>query len=1145
MKMTLNRLYTAGAILLLLSTPLISFAQGITRELHFSNERGFYQSAFDLTITVDEPEAVIKYTLDGTDPSQSPTAVSKTAPATVRIDPLDFATHDRAPGIVIRALAQKSGAAITRTYTHSFLFVDKIGQLSPDGVRPGPRWPQPGTINDQVIDYGMDPDILNNALYRDQITNAMLAVPSISFVTDPENLFNRSTGIYVNALNYGREWERPVSVELLNPDSSAGFQIDAGMRIRGGWGRYGYNRKHAFRLFFRGEYGAAKLEFPLFGDEGVDRFDCVDLACPQNYSWTKPGDDDLQNTFLRDVFSRDTQRDMGQPYTRSRYYHLYINGTYWGLYYTQERSEASYAVSYFGGAKEDYDVVKVAAGPLGPKDIEATDGDLEAYRRLWEAAVQGFGTKESYFKIQGLNPDGTRNPGYERLLDVDNLIDYMLCTFFVGDFDAPISNFFGNVDPNNFYGIYNRSRQEGFYYFRHDAEHTMFNVPQGIDRTGPYPAGQLFQDFNPQWLHQQLVQNPEYVMRFADRVQKHFFGDGALTTQACIDRISSRKQQIETAIIAESARWGDAINHPARTKAVWEAAANWIIQSFLPTRNSVVLAQFRNKGWFPAVPAPTFSHPGGQVEKGFAVSINPQQGKIYYTTDGKDPVVLQSSSGGTSKTLIAASSAKRVLVPQNAISATWTSILTFNDSQWQNVTGSPGGIGYEKDSGYESFISYDVSPQMYNDGSAPNANTSCYVRIKFQVDAADLQTFNRLTLKMRYDDGFTAFLNGQNVAASLSPSPLSWNSAATENHEATSVDVFDVSAGLSRLVAGENLLAIQGLNVSNTSSDFIILLELEAGETSTTGGTISESAQEYTGPITINTTTVIKARAQSGNTWSALAEAQYSVAEDMSALRLTEILYKPLPEDSIPGAEFEFIELQNTGSSPLNLSLAAFVNGIDYTFPAGTTVDGGAFVVLASNQVQFFNRYGFLPFGEYQGQLDNAGERVVLVQANGDTIFSIRYDDEPPWPVGADTLGYSLVPISTSPALDLNNGANWTRSAEVGGSPGRKDLATDVRQVEASTPASFILFQNYPNPFNPTTMIRFSLPDVGTSRQGGIVSLKVYDLLGREVRTLVSEVKPPGSYTVQWNAEGVASGVYFYRIEAGAFRETKKLILLR
>ena len=153
----------------------------------------------------------------------------------------------------------------------------------------------------------------------------------------------------------GRAWERPVSVELINPDGSEGFQIDAGLRIRGGYSVSGGNPKHAFRLFFRDEYGQAKLKFPLFGDEGADEFDHVDLRCSQNYSWAFEGNP--QNTDVRDVFSRDVQGETGQPYTRSRYYHLYINGQYWGLFQTEERSEASFGESYMGGNKEDYDVV--------------------------------------------------------------------------------------------------------------------------------------------------------------------------------------------------------------------------------------------------------------------------------------------------------------------------------------------------------------------------------------------------------------------------------------------------------------------------------------------------------------------------------------------------------------------------------------------------------------------------------------------------------------------------------------------------------------------------------------------------------------------------------------------------------------------
>jgi hypothetical protein len=91
---------------------------------------------------------------------------------------------------------------------------------------------------------------------------------------------------------------------------------------------------------------------------------------------------------------------MGQPYTRTRYYHLYINGTYWGLYETQERSEASFGASYFGGNREDYDVIKVDAGVGRPYDIEAADGNLDAWHRLWEVSMQGFQTNEAYYKVQ-------------------------------------------------------------------------------------------------------------------------------------------------------------------------------------------------------------------------------------------------------------------------------------------------------------------------------------------------------------------------------------------------------------------------------------------------------------------------------------------------------------------------------------------------------------------------------------------------------------------------------------------------------------------------------------------------------------------------------------------------------------------------
>jgi hypothetical protein len=110
-------------------------------------------------------------------------------------------------------------------------------------------------------------------------------------------------------------------------------------------------------------------------------------------------------------------------------------------------------------------------------------------------------------------------------------------------------------------------------------------------------------------------------------------------------------------------------------------------------------------------------------------------------------------------------------------------------------------------------------------------------------------------------------------------------------------------------------------------------------------------------------------------------------------------------------------------------------------------------------------------------------------------------------------------------------------------------------------PTEFALYQNYPNPFNPRTTIRFSLPSHGSAPvkgrvgEGSNVILKVYDVLGREVVTLVDEYKPAGIYTVQFSAIGgsasggdassLASGVYFYTLRAGTFTDTKKMVLMR
>ncbi len=111
---------------------------------------------------------------------------------------------------------------------------------------------------------------------------------------------------------------------------------------------------------------------------------------------------------------------------------------------------------------------------------------------------------------------------------------------------------------------------------------------------------------------------------------------------------------------------------------------------------------------------------------------------------------------------------------------------------------------------------------------------------------------------------------------------------------------------------------------------------------------------------------------------------------------------------------------------------------------------------------------------------------------------------------------------------------------------GNLNIDLILTNVEESgvIPKEFYLYQNYPNPFNPTTTIKYSVPNVGTSHDLSL-QIKVYDILGREVATLVNKPHQPGNYSIDFNASGLTSGVYFYQLQAGDFVQTKKLILLR
>ncbi|MHC4462754.1 MAG: hypothetical protein ACYS30_15195, partial [Planctomycetota bacterium] len=236
-----------------------------------------------------------------------------------------------------------------------------------------------------------------------------------------------------------------------------------------------------------------------------------------------------------------------------------------------------------------------------------------------------------------------------------------------------------------------------------------------------------------------------------------------------------------------------------------------------------------------------------------------------------------------------------------------------------------------------------------------------------------------MTLRVRYDDGFVAYLNGVKISEFYAPDPPQWDSSATFTHSdslAVNFEDFSVTAYIDDLEQGDNILAIHGLNASTNLTDFLISVEVVAGEGGSAGG-VSDSAIEYIQPtpVTLTESTHIKARVLDGGTWSALNEATFAVGPVADNLRITEMMYHPLDTNSPDDPNAEYIELTNIGPETINLSLAQFTEGIRFTFPS-LELASGEFVLLVKDRAVFDSRYTGVPpavdiLSPYEGRLAN------------------------------------------------------------------------------------------------------------------------------------------------------------------------------
>ena len=929
-------------------------------EVRFSHAHGFYDASFDLALRCGDEDAVIRYTTDGSEPTDSSNGITYTGPITI------------GNTTCVRAAAFKIGSKSSAVKTRSYLF---------------------------------------------NVSNAIKSLPVISIVGDSQQSLYEPYGIMAIVGGYysggvwqsdgpdswnhptqrGIDFERPVSVELINADGSDGFQINCGIRVAGSdYHRPRYTRgnnwnnnydKYSFKFFFRSEYGESRLNHDLFPEmfDPQDSFKAVVV---------RGGHNDVNNPFIKDELSRRLHQQMGGVGVIGTVASLFINGEYKSYFNPCERLDHDFFQDYFNS---DYEWDVITQRTVRNGDGQAWNNMLN-YVRNTDLSI-------------GANYD---NAG--ELIDIVDFIDYLIAQLYSANWDWP---------SNNWTVSRERSPEGKFRFHLWDVEGSMetgYLNSFGFDDFPSWagsPKGLNGNNTQLSWIYRALKANEEFRVLFGDRAQKHFFNNGALTESNIEARFLELKQMMSQ---------------------VLPNMNNSIMTTWIPNRGNNMIQKFKDEDLLTSV-GPQFYVNGSYQHGGFA-----QPG---------DKISMVSVSEGTSVPIVSPKSNWRYLDNGSNQGTIWRE-PNFIDTGWASGYAELGyGDGDE------------VTTLSYGSNSN-NKYVTTYFRHHFNVE--DPSVYSDLSLKVQRDDGAVVYLNGTELGRSNMPvgtidyltRPPAYAGGADEtNFYPISTD----PSAVNLLVEGQNVLAVEIHQFSDggpvTSSDISFDLDLKGIVVNTgsldnvyytidgtdprqRGGAISSSAQLYnsSSPVSIDNSTKVKARVYEAGVWSALNEATWGIGPVKENLRITEIMYHPTDPNA------EFIELQNIGTENLNLQWVTFTNGIDFTF-GDIDLAAGDYILVVKNQAAFEAVYGtgHNAAGQYDGSLNNGGERIVLVDAPGNTIHNFRYKDG--WFDITDGGGFSLMvrDVTGTDVMLWGDKSTWQASTYRNGSPGAADGGPSLNDI--------------------------------------------------------------------------------------------------
>lgn len=819
-----------------------SILRGLLDPPHVNANRGFYNQPFSLQLTSPDPDATIRYTTDGSEPTatfgrvyRSPIRMSSTR--------------------IIRAACFRTGYLPSETITHTYIY---------------------------------------NA------NSAVRSLPVLSLVTNNSNLWGR-TGIQEvnprNTTNRGIAWERPCSAELIKTDNS-GMQVNCGLRVQGGnyvRGRYNPSgglpfSKYSFRLYFRGDYGPTMLEYPFFKGSEVNTFDRITLRAGMN---------DHSNPFIVDEMVRRMSIDTGNVGARGNVVNLFINGQYKGYYNPTERIDDDFMRSWHGGDNA-WDVI----AQFG----EIREGDSIRWNRMRSAVSRDQSNPINYRRTL-------------EMLDVDNFIDYLLVNHYCGVGDWP---------HNNWRAACERVPGGLFRFYVWDAEWALGNLGRSVG--GNTLSGELGGNSEIAQMYRSLTRSPEFRLRWADRVHKHFFNGGALEDERHYE--SYDKLRSEMSVVLPS-------------------LSSSIRNSWIPQRRNIIFQQMRSANLYRSDTTPTIRPTSGVITPETLIIIGSQQGRrarIFYTTDGTDPRINLLTEGDGQLVDSPSRSASVYVAPITLDRSTTLKIRSLFGNQWSALV----EVNYSMEPEHPALRFSEI---MYN---PPGGGTYEFIEMENTGGrSVDLSHMSFEGISFTFAPG-SSLGPGERLVLASNDDP---NSFAQRYPDAEIAGTF----GGSLSNGGERLALVDGAGNTILSVDYD---DRNGWPTGADGGGSSLVLRDPAGDLNdpANWLPSVNPNGSPGSEEPARIQPAATFSEVLALAQ----------EGETPA----FIELHNPGLDTRNLAGWGLSNDPDfphkYTFPQGTGIDGGHRLVIwcAPGQPGLFSGFSLNPEGDSLYLTDANGNRV-------------------------------------------------------------------------------------------------------------------------------------------------------------------------